>query len=344
MKILYGVQATGNGHISRSRELIKALKEKGHDVHVIFSGRDPKDLWDVQDFEPFRVFKGFTFVTRKGKVSYLRTAGKLGLFSFFSDVKGFDARDYDLAVTDFEPLTARIAKRWKLTCIGVGHQYAFQHNIPVSGRNLPAMAIIKNFAPSDYPLGLHWHHFNCRILPPVVPQINISETCSEHNKIVVYLPFEDLDEIKTLLEPLTDGRFYIYAGVELPLDDRHIHIRPFSRQRFLDDLMTCEGVISNAGFELASESIHLGKKILVKPLKGQLEQGSNALALRELNLGTVMFCLDRSVIKRWLEVEKPAPANYPDVAGIIAEWISSGCWDNNAELVTRAWAGVKGLP
>ena len=147
--------------------------------------------------------------------------------------------------------------------------------------------------------------------------------------MVVYLPFEDLDEIKSLLEPLTDGHFYIYAGVEGPSDKRNIHVRPFSRQGFLDDLTTCEGVISNAGFALASESIYMGKKLLVKPLKRQLEQESNALALETLNVGMVMNSLDRSTIKRWFKIEKPHPIKYPDAAGIIAGWISKGNWDNS---------------
>jgi len=40
MKILYGIQATGNGHICRSREIISRLKKAGHEIFVIFSGRD----------------------------------------------------------------------------------------------------------------------------------------------------------------------------------------------------------------------------------------------------------------------------------------------------------------
>ena len=35
LRILYGVQGTGNGHISRSREIIRHLKAEGHDVEVI---------------------------------------------------------------------------------------------------------------------------------------------------------------------------------------------------------------------------------------------------------------------------------------------------------------------
>ena len=43
MKILFGVQGTGNGHISRSRELVRKLKADGHDVDVIISGRNRSD-------------------------------------------------------------------------------------------------------------------------------------------------------------------------------------------------------------------------------------------------------------------------------------------------------------
>jgi uncharacterized protein (TIGR00661 family) len=44
-------------------------------------------------------------------------------------------------------------------------------------------------------------------------------------------------------------------------------------------------VICGAGFELAGESLQLGKKLLVKPLKGQFEQLSNALALEKASTG-----------------------------------------------------------
>ncbi len=36
MNILYGVNATGNGHLSRSRITISELKKRGHKVTVLF--------------------------------------------------------------------------------------------------------------------------------------------------------------------------------------------------------------------------------------------------------------------------------------------------------------------
>ena len=63
----------------------------------------------------------------------------------------------------------------------------------------------------------------------------------------------------------------------------HIQINPLSHSEFHAHLLDAEGVISNAGFELASECLHLGKKLLVKPLAGQFEQLSNALALQAMS-------------------------------------------------------------
>ena len=50
---------------------------------------------------------------------------------------------------------------------------------------------------------------------------------------------------------------------------------------FQQDLHRCEGVICSAGFELPSEAIQLGKKLLVQPVAGQMEQQQRAsVALR----------------------------------------------------------------
>lgn len=47
MKILFGVQGTGNGHISRARALNKYLKADGISVDYIFSGRERDKYFDM---------------------------------------------------------------------------------------------------------------------------------------------------------------------------------------------------------------------------------------------------------------------------------------------------------
>ena len=53
MRILYGVQTTGNGHISRSREVIRELKRLGHDVHVLLSGRKAAMPSELEEFTSY---------------------------------------------------------------------------------------------------------------------------------------------------------------------------------------------------------------------------------------------------------------------------------------------------
>ena len=149
LRILYGVQGTGNGHISRSREIIRNLKADGHDVQVIVSGRDPALLWEMEVFEPFVALEGLTFSTKRGRLQYLKTARRLNFFGFYSDIRRFDARGVDVVITDFEPVSARIARRHRLPSIGIGHQYAFRHRIPIAGFDPAAMYVIRNFAPAE---------------------------------------------------------------------------------------------------------------------------------------------------------------------------------------------------
>jgi uncharacterized protein (TIGR00661 family) len=346
MNILYGVQTTGNGHISRSREVIYHLKELGHTVQVILSGKDPHRLEDSKKLSPSNIFRGLTFYTHKGGLQTLKTAYHLKLARFYMDVYSYQDDGYDLVVTDFEPLSARIARRFKIPCIGLGHQYAFFYDIPVTGANPLSSWIIHHFAPADIPIGLHWHHFNQPVLPPIVPIHLKAASKPIENKILVYLPFEEREKIEKLLLPFDEYRFFIYGinSIEGPEEREHLFFRPFSRQGFLYDLADCSGVISNAGFELSSEALHIGKRLLVKPLRGQLEQLSNALALEKLSLAATMHSLDKAIVQDWLSLPDCSAVGYPDVALIIAQWLGLKKWDTLQELADAAWSQVSRTP
>jgi len=342
MNILYGVQATGNGHISRSREVVKALRARGHRVQTLFSGRDRDDLWDVEDFVPYEWRRGLTFVTCRGRVNYLATAARLRLFRLYRDVRECEAGRYDLVVTDYEPVTARVARLRGLPCLGIGHQYAFGYGaVPRAPGNPLARWVLRSFAPAGVPLGLHWHHFGAPILPPIVPPLPETLPPPEPDKILVYLSFENLTEVCRVLAKITDAQFFIYTAVPAPEDRGNLHLRPYSRRGFLADLHSSSGIIANAGFELSSEALQAGKKILVKPLSGQMEQESNALAIALLNAGMVIRRLDPDQIRKWLASPQPEPAVFPDVAGLIADWIGRGDFSKVAELARQAWAATR---
>jgi len=339
MKIFYGVQGTGNGHITRARIMAKELYAAGIDVTFQFSGRPYDQFFDMQVFNGFQHRDGLTFNTDNGQVNYIKTAIQTKPLRFIQDVKALDLSAYDLVISDFEPVTAWAAKTQKKKVVGLGHQYAFNHDIPRKGSDPIANQIMKYFAPSDIGIGLHWHHFGQPILPPIIETPKISNN-SLRNKIVVYLPFENQHEIIKHLCVFENFHFHIYSPTPVDCPYAHITCNPLSREGFKKDLYDCAGIISNAGFELASEALYLGKKILVKPLHSQMEQISNAAALEQLGYGCKMEEIDSEVIEQWLHQNHAVRITYPNTAKFIVDWIKGGLPKIHDNYIRQAWKRV----
>lgn len=337
MKLLYGVQATGNGHITRARTMASELVKSDIEVDYLFSGRPREELFNMEPFGDYRCLRGLTFITRGGRIQYIKTLMHNSYSKLYKDIRSLDLSPYDLVLTDYEPVTAWAARLQGKRSIGMGHQYAFYHDIPIAGDNVFTRFIMKSFAPAAISLGVHWHHFNNPILPPLI-EPGQHETECHANKILVYMPFDEIDELVDWLSPVSGYDFYIYCSVSSPKDEGNIHLRPFSRNGFLTDQASCSGIISNAGFELLSEAIQGGKKLLVQPLKGQMEQISNALALEQLGFGEVMHSHDTPTLRRWLAKPCPDPRPYPNVAGAIVKWFEEGMKHDHAGLAKRLWA------
>ena len=191
MNIVYGVQGTGNGHLTRGLALIPKLRSQGHNVRVVISGRKKDTLFGVESLEPFETFEGLSFEVKKGKINYIKSFSNLRLLKFFRDVRQFNLENIDLVITDFEPVTAWAAKYNKVNSIGIGHQYAFSYDIPMAGENFITKLILKTFAPANINIGVHWHHFDQPIVPPILPFINRNNNKPISKKILVYLPLND---------------------------------------------------------------------------------------------------------------------------------------------------------
>lgn len=339
MKIFYGVQGTGNGHITRARVMAKRLYAAGMDVTFQFSGRPADQYFDMEIFNGHQIRAGLTFNIEKGNVNFIKTAFEANLFRFGKDINDLDLSNYDLVISDFEPVTSWAAKKQKKPVIGIGHQYAFRHKIPRQGNDPLAEQVLKHFAPADTSVGLHWHHFGQPILPPIIEPHYVKRKVLK-NKIIVYLPFEDPRDVIELLAPFTDFTFHVYSPVVVPSEYDHIICYPLSRDGFQNNLIDCEGIISNSGFELASECLQLGKKILAKPIHGQMEQCANAAALSQLGYGRVMYDLDREVIEEWLHDETSVYVTYPDTANVLVQWIQDGMPELTNEFFENVWSTV----
>lgn len=335
MRVLYGIQGTGNGHLARARALVPAMRQAGIEMDFVLTGRARKDYFNMELFDGFACYRGLSLIVERGKLKHLQTMIRNNVFEFAGDLKKLNTTNYDLVISDFEPLTAWAAKFQGAPSIGISHQKAFDFAVPKVRGYLGSRIILQTFAPTDIRVGLHWHHFNQSILPPLIEPLDPKPIIG--NKILVYMGFEEIDDIIEFVKPFREYNFLVYAKVKNERHLGHICIKPLSHSEFHQDLLDCFGVISNAGFELSSECLALGKKVLIKPLLGQYEQLCNALALQSLNRGTIMEKLDPVILEKWLDLPGHERIMYPDVAAGLAEWIKAGREQSLQELAAGMW-------
>ncbi|USD64939.1 MJ1255/VC2487 family glycosyltransferase [Vibrio sp. SCSIO 43136] len=342
MRILYGVQGTGNGHIARARAMAKAFNNlEGVDVDFLFTGRERDKYFSMDVFGDYQVRQGLSFITHQGKVDVYKTYQKNSLYRLWKEIREIDLSPYDLVISDFEPVSAWAAKRQNVTCIGLSHQNAFKYDVPIKDATWYDKWLIDHFAPSNMHIGLHWFHFDQQILPPIIDTPPHAPIQAHEQQILVYLPFESLDDIEELLVRFSNYQFVCYhPEVSQAYSQEGIDFYPLDRDGFQRHLHSCSGVIANGGFELPSEALSLGKKLLLKPLHGQFEQQTNVATLEELGLAMGMTELDPSIVRHWLQEPQAEPTHYPDVAQALADWIASGNWDSQQQLWDSLWANV----
>lgn len=313
-------------------------------IDWLFSGRAAGAYFDMEDFGDFACRDGLTFFTKNGRVKIMHTLLKNKPLRLIQDIRNLDLSPYDMIICDYEPVTAWALKNSNKPSLGIGHQYAFNHRIPIKGDNPVSRTIMNRFAPMPTGLGLHWFHFGQPILPPIVDIRHCVSNRTTHNKVLVYLPFENTDYLLNLFTRFPSFEFFVYAPDVTNRDQGNCHTRSFSQVGFKADLAEAGWVLCNSGFELISEALQLGKRIMSKPLKGQMEQLSNGAALEQLGLATVEAAIDQRCLDFWFSCEPdPVHIQYPDVAGAIAAWLHDGCSQPIGALSKNLWEQTKGL-
>lgn len=298
MKILYAVQKTGNGHVARAQEIIPILKQYGT-VEILASGNQSQ----IQ--LPFAInynFKGISLIyNEKGEVSYWKTLLNNNYWTFLKDIIQLKTKKYDLIINDFEPISAWASFFKGGTIISLSHQASlfFKETPKPKKSDLIAQIILKYYAPCKRKYGFHFENYHDKIFTPVIREkIRNLKPKLMHGNYVVYLPsFSDAKIIKTLSK--IKGEWHIYSKYATSnYFINNCSIYPINEEDFLFKLSHCEGVLCNAGFELPAEALYLKKKLLVIPIKKQIEQEYNAIALKKMGVLTLKR-LDQNLISIW---------------------------------------------
>ena len=284
MKILYSVQATGNGHISRAMELLPYLKQYG-EVDIFLSGSNSS----LELSYPVKYrSKGLSlFYTCKGKLDYAKTALALSPFRLRKEVKELPVEKYDLILNDFECITAMACAAKKIPSINFGHQASFYSANTPRPKEKSKMGewILKNYARASFYIGLHFQQYDDFIFPPIIKkEINKAEP-ADKNFFAVYLPSYCEHRMEKYFHPLAPNRFFIFSWETSQIrKSNNITFLPVDKNLFNEALINCTGIITGGGFETPAEALKLKKKIMVIPIKGQYEQQCNAAALEQMGI------------------------------------------------------------
>ncbi len=284
MKILYAVQATGNGHISRAMELLPYLQQYGY-VDIFLSGAN--STLELNHPVKYRS-KGLSlFYTCQGKLNYSKTFFSFSPLRIRKEVKDLPVEKYDLVLNDFECITALACAQKKITSINFGHQASFYSaNTPrPKEKSRTGEWILKNYARATYNIGLHFQRYDDFIFPPVIKKDILEAEPADKNFYAVYLPSYCEHVLEKYFRPLSQHRFYIFSWETSQIKkSANITFLPINKKFFNDALINCSGIITGGGFETPAEALKLQKKLMVIPVRGQYEQQCNAAALEQMNI------------------------------------------------------------
>lgn len=313
MRILYGIQGTGNGHLSRAEEIVPILKKMAQ-VDVLISGNQSqiKSSFDVQYKR-----NGLTFLASKdGRVDLFRTIINSSPIKLIKEIKNFDSKKYDLVISDFEPISAWSALINGIPCVELSHQAAVLNKNAPQPENKDRISsyILNHYCPTKIKYGFHFQKYDETIFTPIIRSQIRELNPSNKGYYTVYLPAYHDNVLWQILDQF-DVEWHVFSKYsKQSYQFNKIRFSPINNDSFKQSLENCEGVVCGAGFELPSEALFLQKKLMVIPMVGQFEQACNAESLRKMGV-TVLPTFDlvfHRTIANWIETSNIVSVNYLD--------------------------------
>lgn len=314
MKILYAIQGTGNGHLSRAVDVVPELKKFG-ELDLFVSGAQA----EVELPYPVKFkSKGLSFYFGKGGgINFYKTFKKNSSKDVIQEINQFPVEDYDLVVNDFEPISAWAARKKKVKIVGLSHQSALLSKKAPRPKTIDPFGewILNNYAPVKKYVGFHFERYDKNIYTPVIRAAVRNARASNKGHYTVYLPAYDDKKLVNLLMKFAYTRWHIFSKhTTSAYNVGRISVFPVSGIDFVESMVSSAGVLTGAGFETPAEVLHLNKKLMVVPMKNQYEQHCNAAALKKLGVPVLKKVKKKNLpkIESWLEGSKPLGISFPD--------------------------------
>lgn len=321
MKILFGIQGTGNGHLSRAKEVIPYLQQHG-EVDLFISGTQA----EVQLPYPVQYQKhGMSFVFgKRGGIDVFNTLRITRPVRLFTDILQCPIRQYDLIINDYEPITAWACRLRGIPCYGLSHQGAFCSPLAPRPRKRERLGetLLKHFTPLTDLEAFHFERYDHFINTPVIRSgiRDLKPTRSDH--IAVYLPAVGEERLVRTLSKIKDIRWLVFSKrAKVITTEQNVTVHPVSGIEWERALASCEGALMGAGFEGPAEALFLQKKLFAVPMRMQYEQQCNAAALERMGVRVAWRIKPNweDELREWLHHDPLVTVDYPDETGAVVQ-------------------------
>ncbi len=292
MRILFGIQLTGNGHINRSLRLIYELRKLGHTVDICVSGSGAS----INSVEYQYRFRGYSiYPNNSGGVNWIKTIFKTNPIKVIIDSIKLKTSKYDLVVSDFEPVSVLSSFLHSTKCITICNQ----NEILNKRFNIFRKLFIKIFTLRSKRLSYSYNPENQDSYLPIISEKVCNGQSYDAGFNLVYLPYLDTNRIYKEIVKYGKGNWKIYTKDVIKSEFKNIKICKTDTTTFTKDLLSCRGIITASGFSTTSEALILGKKLWSIPLKGQFEQKFNSGELSKFGIFNLHFNSEN--IKLWID-------------------------------------------
>lgn len=324
-RILYAIQATGNGHLNRAMTIIPELKKRA-DVDILISG----DQAELQlPFEVAYRLHGMTYYyNNTGGINYLKTLLRLNFFKLIKDIFTLPIEDYDLVISDFEPISMWAAKLKEIPGATLCNQTVIMEKGVSRPKSFNPLAkfILKYLVPAGHKFGYHYIKFRKNIFTPLIRSEIRNSEITDLGHYTIYLPSYIDENLIKFFKGFSGTEWQVFSkNCQFEYRSSNVTILPVNKEKFTQSIVSCRGIICNSGFETTAEALFLGKKLLIIPQKSQYEQLYNTHVLNSMGIRSVKELNKKSttIIEQWLESEAIVKIEYPDVTQEIIESLMS---------------------
>lgn len=313
LSVVIGVNGIGMGHSVRQSVIAQYLRARGHEVRIVTSGSARVEYFQDLGFTawngwmPTLLARGDRIRASDAARANLRRA-PAGVAQHLRLRQAIRSAGVpDVFITDYEPNSSRLAYHFGKPLISVDQQSKYRHlDLPNVGHYARTAdeqrlryftpradcSFICSFVP------LQTENSKLEFIPPVIPDVVRSAPVTTEPLVTAYFSryFDHGPEanVRALAEifrqhfPHRALRVYAQAtelGSLRQYAGGKVEIYTFNREAFIADMARSEAVFSNAGFNLISEALVLGKPVHLVPLP-TYDQHWCAETVHEAGLGT----------------------------------------------------------